>query len=422
MARTVLDREGLQELRELLLECFTPAEFRNFIEELEPLLIRELPGEGLSPTSLVHEGVGLLSRHNLIDTRLFERWTKKRHRRWHDVLAVARRMGVALSEDAGVATGGQGAQDDDLITLGPQIAILGRCTQEREDQWLISIQRFVRGDPAALARYISRFYYIYEEFQVVTSDLLGAGREITQAPSWVDGRLRIAVEQTPRRSFTTLTVGEDSDLVRPMRKLTGADATGYRLGLGLRMRIGEYAYGPQSGSILQQLLAEEHPAALRVKLIRAELLRLSVHGVSSIVWIGEVTILQESAEILGIECEIDDILDGIRRHRFTIKSSPPPGPLDIYNLDVPSDLLAMGFTGGMPRTDRVLTALQWCSGGTGDVAVKLADVRKQIGDEATDWNIRRAVEHLVRRTDIIAADFEERSGEVWIKLKTTWGF
>ena len=410
--------EDLEAMRAVFIACFKAAELRKFFEALDPQLGSDLPGEVASLQTLVHEGVELLDRHGLIDERLFARWIAARPRRRRDISVIAERTGVSLSGDAGQVTG-PSPHDGDLITIGPQIALFGRILQEQENRWLVSIDEYVRGDAAALARYISRFYDLHENFQVVTSNVVGSGREITKVPVRIDGRLAIDVEQPRRRSFTTLALGEDSDFVRPMRKLAGADATGYQLGLSLRLPLGEYAYSPYSGSIVQQLLVEAHPPALLARLVRAEMMRLCVQGVRAVVWIGDVTIVREDAESVAFECEIDDKRDGVRSHRLTLKVAPPPS-VDIHRLGAPPDVTAMGFTEWMPRADRVLAALAECALFAPE-AVRLADVKAKIGMAAEEWNIRRALEHLIARKSL-AGHFEVRDGEDWLRLATTWNF
>ncbi len=92
------DRDARPAMCELLVDCFTAAEFRRFFADVSPGLVADLPELGCSTTKLVADGVDLLRRHGRVDQRFYEKWAERRPARRAEISAVAARMGCLLSQ------------------------------------------------------------------------------------------------------------------------------------------------------------------------------------------------------------------------------------------------------------------------------------------------------------------------------------
>lgn len=95
--------DARRELCELLVDCFTADEFREFFADLGPEFVPNLPEPGCTRTKLVADGVDLLLRLGRVDPYFFKKWAELRPARQSQILAVAKAVGCQTPQ---VAVGG----------------------------------------------------------------------------------------------------------------------------------------------------------------------------------------------------------------------------------------------------------------------------------------------------------------------------
>lgn len=286
-----------------------------------------------------------------------------------------------------------------LVTLGPGIVILiaEDSLVIHLSQWSFEIGAFLLGDRTELFAYIDRFHSLHEAFHTITCNVAGYGREITSPPRVSGPRVTVDVELSRRRSFTTLALSDDGDLAISdnggIYEVSGKTATEQQLVYSMMQDFGSNHFARYGGSVVARLCRECSPASLPDR-VKAEILRLSVFEVPSIVQVKHVNALsQDDASALRLDVEFEDVQDG--RHVFhrliRLEGAHPIGT-EVANLRTVRD----------SRVERMLRALRQFASGA-DVQVSIDQLRAALHEsDAEERDLQRRLENLKERRDISA--------------------
>lgn len=286
-----------------------------------------------------------------------------------------------------------------LVTLGPGIVI---ATPENSleihlSQWSFEIGTFLLGDRAGLFAYIDRFYWLHEAFHTITCNATGYGREIISPPRVAGARVTVDVELSRRRSFNQIAMTEDGDLAisdnGALYEVSGKLATEQQLAYSMMQNFGSNHFARYAGSIVTMLCRECSPVTLSDR-VKAEILRLSVFEVQSIVQIRHVSArYQEDISSLHLDVELEDLQDGGHRVNRTIRlERTGPSGTDVANLR----------TVGNSRIERTLRVLRQFASGS-EVQLSVDQLRAELHEtDAGERELQRRLESLKERRDLTA--------------------
>lgn len=177
----------------------------------------------------------------------------------------------------------------------------------------------------------------------------------------------------------------------------------------LNSTLGLWSLAPYVGSQISRFyydatLYSDH--GLFSDIVKAEILRLSVDSVKSVLWIGDVQAERQIGPppAVIVTCVVDGvggpkIETNMRAH----VTDDPPRQFDIFNMK--SDVAYLGLYDSVPRNDRVLTAVQSYASGK-VVTVSLQDLNTEIGPDAQKWDVPAVIRNLIARGDVLDAKYE----------------
>lgn len=326
------------------------------------------------------------------------------------LLLTWKRQAEKDADDRLAKPGAMLSPGSDLVMVGIDVAFYGDCDECSDSEWTFIPKRFVLGDTKLLSRFVQRFHYLHEAFQTVTSNHQGKGKRLRDAPRvGSEGRLHLPIAQPVRKTFSTLAM-KDGDLDLARGVVSGADATHSQMEFSLNSPLGRWAMAPYTGSQVARLYHDPIFKAdqnLLSELVKAEMLRLSVDSVRSVLWVGDVQVRTqtEPSKAVLVTCVIDGV--GGPKIESNIRaqvSNEPPEPFDMFTIKS-DDALVGGLRDSIPRTDRVMGAIHSYASGK-HVTVSLQDLFRELGPDAQEWDIPAVVRHLIARGDVVDAKYE----------------
>lgn len=298
---------------------------------------------------------------------------------------------------------------EDLVMVGVDVAFYASCDECSDSEWSFIPKRFILGDEGQLWQFIQRFHYLHEAFQTVTSNHQGKGKRLRDAP-WRgrEGRLHLPISQPVRKSFSTLAM-KDGDLDLRRGVVSGADATHSQMEFSLNSYLGAWPMAPYTGSQISRFYhnpALHSDQTLFSEVVKAEMLRLSVDSVKSVLWIGDVQARRQTdpKKAVIVTCVVDGVGGPKIDSNMQIQvSDDPPKTFDIFTMI--SSVAHLGLRDSTPRTDRVLAAIQSYASGK-RITVSLQDLNRELGSDAQQWDIPAVVRHLIARGDVVDAKYD----------------
>lgn len=302
-----------------------------------------------------------------------------------------------LELDGVIFDDGVRADEHTLVMLGPGITIVApeSTITTTSSQWTFEIEKFLTGDKSELFSYVDNFHSLHEAFHTITCNTRGCGREVISPPRITGKRVGVDVELSRRRTSTQpaftadmdIAISDDGEVV----EVSGKVATEQQIVLSLAQNFGTYRPAPHVGSIVATLCNECPPSALSERL-KAEILRLSVFEVQSIVQIKTVKAKYHAeTSTLDLEVWFDDVQDGL--HTFSrsvhLDHAKPLG----------TEVTVLRAMPGA-RVERTLRALAGFAIGA-DVQVSLDELRAALLElDVEERDLQRRLESLRERGDI----------------------
>lgn len=307
------------------------------------------------------------------------------------------------------------ADEHTLVTLGPGITMsVPQSTMTTTPSlWGFEIGRFVTGDRQELYAYAESFYSLHEAFHTVTCNAYGCGRQVVSPPRISGKTLLVDVERPRRRTFSQIAFTDEMDLAISddgmLVEVTGKAATENQVLLSLAHVFGETKTARYAGSVVARICKQSSCRELSER-VKAEILRLSVFDVQSIVQLRNVNAeYQSDTSTLRIEIALDDVRDG--RHEFT--RCVPLERAEPAAWEV-SDLRAVQGS----RVERTLRALRASAAGA-EVEVSLTELLGALYEpEAGERDLQRCLEILKDRGDIMS--WSLASGCIRATLSGIW--
>ena len=305
----------------------------------------------------------------------------------------------------------------ELVMVGLDVAFYAQCEAHSDAEWVFSSPNYIIGDSSLLARYSERFYFLHDRFQTVAFNAIGSGRIIIEPPRVQRDGVHILIEKPARHSFPTIALsGGDIDL--EAGEVHGADATHAQLEYALSSPLG-WPLAPQVGSQMERFLTFSEPKVFS-DLVKAEIIRLSVYSVPSILWVGSVcaTRPSDTAHAIAIQYKADDFSrTKIDRELHVFASGEYPSEFDSYDLRADKTDVALGSQAHVSLADLVLGVLQTHADDT-RVDVRLETAIATIGPARYGRDLRIVLQQLVARGDISDLAYNDGGDSIVCRLRS----